>query len=77
MGLITTMGQLRILQCDRFDCNKKVESRDEGRVKDVALLSGWELKDDRWICPNCVKKEGIPRKSKRYKEPTRKAESTL
>ena len=77
MGLVTTMGKLRILRCDGFGCNKKVESNIEGRVQNLALWCGWKNRDNRWMCPECVKKEETQRKLPKLKKPTRRAESTL
>ena len=77
MGLVTTIGKLRILKCDGFGCSKKVESNIEGRVQNVALWCDWKNKGDRWICPECVKKEEDQRKLPKSKRPTRRPESTL
>lgn len=77
MGLVTTMGKLRIIKCDGFGCNKKIESWDEKMVRNLALLIGWKTTDNRWFCSECAKKEEIQKMLPKSKKRPREPESTL
>ena len=67
MGLVTTVGNYCYVQCDRRNCNKKMEHVDLKLLKDLAQLCGWERSDDRWTCPGCSEQpeERKPSKKKR------------
>jgi len=65
MGLIRTMGKFCYVECDARDCSHKMEHVDERLLRQLAGLCGWESRGDRWICPECVKKEKSWRRSGR------------
>jgi hypothetical protein len=54
MGLITTAGKYCYIQCDRRNCNRKMEHVDLDLLRDLAKLCGWKKDADRWTCPDCV-----------------------
>ena len=54
MGLITTGGKYCYVQCDRRNCNRKMEHVDLNLLKDLAKLCGWENSGSRWTCPGCA-----------------------
>ena len=54
MGLITTAGKYCYIQCDRRNCNRKMEHVDLNLLKDLAKLCGWKKDANRWTCPDCV-----------------------
>jgi hypothetical protein len=62
MGLICTTSGFCFVECDTWNCNKKVEHSDEGRLRELAGWCGWENRDHQWICPNCAE---IPSKGTR------------
>jgi hypothetical protein len=55
MGLIWTTSGFCYVECDTRNCNKKVEHLDEGRLRELAGLCGWENRGNEWTCPNCAK----------------------
>lgn len=67
MGLVTTVGNYCYIQCDRRNCNKKMEHVDLKLLKDLARLCGWESSGSRWTCPSCSEQpeESKPSKKKR------------
>ena len=73
MGLVKTMGTFRFIECDMWNCNKKIEQNenDEKALMKLAKLCGWEQRSDRWICSECMKKEPKKRvkRSVRSKKP--------
>ena len=67
MGVVTTSGNYCYVQCDRLNCNRKMEHVDLKLLKDLAKLCGWKRNADRWACPTCA--EGLPaRKSTRTRQ---------
>lgn len=54
MSLITTAGKYCYIQCDRRNCNRKMEHVDLNLLKDLAKLCGWKKDVNRWSCPDCV-----------------------
>jgi hypothetical protein len=56
MGLITTAGKYCYVQCDRRNCNRKMEHVDLNHLKDLAKLCGWQNDSDQWTCPDCVER---------------------
>jgi hypothetical protein len=67
MGLVTTVGNYCYVQCDRRNCNKKMEHVDLKLLKDLARLCGWERSDSQWTCTSCSEQpaESKPSKKKR------------
>ena len=53
MGMITTAGKYCYVQCDRRNCNKKMEHIDRNLLRDLAKLCGWRKRGDQWTCPEC------------------------
>ena len=56
MGLITTGGKYCYVQCDRRNCNRKMEHVDLNLLKDLAKLCGWKKDRYLWTCPDCVER---------------------
>jgi hypothetical protein len=54
MGLIRTASRFCYIECDHWNCTKKMEHIDEKLLGQLARLCGWERKDNRWICPSCA-----------------------
>ena len=52
MTLITTAGKYCYVQCDRRNCNRKMEHVDLSLLKDLAKLCGWKKEGNRWTCPD-------------------------
>ncbi len=63
MGLVKTMGRFCYVECDDQNCNKKIEKNDEDALKKLAEVCDWESRGDRWLCPECVKKEPVKKKT--------------
>lgn len=62
MGLITTAGKYCYVQCDRRNCNKKMEHIDPNLLRDLAKLCGWRKEGNRWSCPDCAKQAASRKK---------------
>lgn len=56
MGLVTTTGNYCYIQCDRMNCNRKMEHVDLKLLKDLARLCGWNHIGRQWTCPSCAEK---------------------
>jgi hypothetical protein len=55
MGLVTTVGNYCYVQCDRRDCNNKIEHIDIKLLKDLSRLCGWKRSGSQWTCQSCSK----------------------
>ena len=78
MGIVSNAwAKFGYVKCDGPNCNKKLDVSDLKMLEQVALLSGWKNRGDRWICPICAEKDEALRKSTRAKKPTKRPESTL
>lgn len=73
MSLITTAGKYCYIQCDRRNCNRKMEHVDLNLLKDLAKLCGWKKEGNRWSCPNCVERVRRGKAAKSKERPLRKA----
>lgn len=62
MGIITTSGKYCYVQCDRRNCNKKMEHIDPNLLKELAKLCGWKKLGDQWNCPDCAEKVATRKK---------------
>lgn len=58
MGLVTTTGNFCYIQCDRINCNRKMEHVNTKLLKELARLCGWDRRGRRWTCPDCAEKAG-------------------
>ncbi len=67
MGIVKGMYAFCYVECDGQNCNKKIEKNGEDALKQLAKICGWEHRDDRWLCPECVKKESSRKKAKKEK----------
>ncbi len=63
MGMITTAGKYCYVQCDRRNCNKKMEHIDTNLLKDLAKLCGWHKDGEQWTCPDCAERAEIRKKT--------------
>ncbi len=78
MGLITTAGKYCYIQCDRRNCNKKMEHVDLNLLKDLAKLCGWKKDGNLWTCPGCLERERVQRRKalkSKEKPPRRELEA--
>lgn len=63
MGLVKTMGGFCYVECNTRNCNKKIEQQDVDALKRLAKICDWKSRGERWLCPECGKKEP-PQKNK-------------
>ena len=71
MGLITTAGKYCYIQCDRRNCNRKMEHVDLNLLMDLAKLCGWKKDGNRWSCPDCVERVKLGKTAKSRERPFR------
>ncbi len=57
MGIVKTMAGFGYIECDADNCRKKIEHNEWNVPKQLAKLCGWENIVDRWLCPECLKKD--------------------
>ena len=72
MGLIKTSGNYCYVQCDRLNCNRKMEHVDLKLLKELARLCGWERDADRWTCPNCAEERPASKSPRTSQKPVRR-----
>ena len=73
MSLITTAGKYCYIQCDRRNCNRKMEHVDLNLLKDLAKLCGWKKDGNQWNCPDCVERVKRGKTAKSRARPLRTA----
>ena len=73
MSLVTTTGKYCYIQCDRRNCNRKMEHVDLNLLKDLAKLCGWKKDANRWTCPECVERARRRKSPKSRQKPARTA----
>jgi hypothetical protein len=76
MSLITTAGKYCYIQCDRRNCNRKMEHVDLNLLKDLAKLCGWKKDGNGWNCPDCVERTQRAKKAKPRAKPLRRTLET-
>lgn len=59
MGLTNTAGNYCFVQCDGFDCTKKIEHVDKKALARLAAICGWAREGNRWFCPDCAEQAGL------------------
>jgi hypothetical protein len=72
MGLVTTVGNYCYVQCDRRNCNKKLEHVDLKLLKELARVCGWERSGTQWTCPTCSERAEAGKASKTKRKRNRK-----